>query len=137
MLELLEPLARHLLLQGLPHFLNASPLDELGQLKGRLLNAPLPLQVLPLEAPVTRHRHSVACGFQVHQQLGLLCSDIMHLHHVWPGHQLTGEIGSLTQNSCSITTPHLLLKTETTPNLFSTSFTNMRLGFTKHFLNRG
>lgn len=78
----------HLLLQGLPHLLDSCPLDELRELKWRLLYTPLPLEVLPFEAPVARHRHRVPGGLQVDQQLGLLGRHIMHLHHVWTGHQL-------------------------------------------------
>lgn len=78
----------HLLLQGLPHLLDAGSLDELRQLKWRLLYTSLSLQVLPLEAPVSGHRDRVPGGLQVDQQLRLMCCNIMHLHHIWTCHQL-------------------------------------------------
>lgn len=81
-------MATHLLLQGFPHLLDAGPPDEFGQLKRGLLYAPLPLEVLPFEAPVTWHWDRVPGGLQVHQQLGLLGCHIMHLHHIWTCHQL-------------------------------------------------
>lgn len=83
--------ATHLLLQGFPHLLDAGPPDELGQLKRGLLDAPLPLEVLPFEAPVARHRHRVPGGLQVHQQLGLLGRHVVHLYHIWTRHQLEGR----------------------------------------------
>ena len=41
-----------LLLKCLPHLHDTSVLDEEGQVKGRLLDTPLSLEVLALEAPV-------------------------------------------------------------------------------------
>lgn len=55
-------LATHLLLQGLSHLLDPRFLDELGQLKRRLLYASLALQILSFEAPMAGHRHCVPCG---------------------------------------------------------------------------
>lgn len=81
----------HLLLQGFSHLLDAGAFDELWQLEGRFLDTPLPLQVLPLEAPVAWHGYSVPCGLQVHQQLGLLRRHVVHLHHVRTCHQLVNE----------------------------------------------
>ena len=81
----------YLLLQCLSHLLDAGALDELGQLEGRLLDTPLALQVLALEAPVARHGHGVPRGLQVHQQLGLLRRHVVHLHHIGARHQLRGE----------------------------------------------
>lgn len=78
----------HLFLKRLPHLLDPSFLDELGQLKWRLLYAPLALQVLSFEAPVAGHGHRVPGGLQVNQQLGLLGRHVVHLHHIWPRHQL-------------------------------------------------
>lgn len=78
----------HLLLQGLPHLLDAGPPDELGQLERGFFYTSLPLEVLPFEAPVTWHWDRVPGGLQMHQQLGLLGRHIMHLHHVWTCHQL-------------------------------------------------
>ena len=52
-------LGGYLFLVGLAHFANAGGLYEVWQLEGRLLQASLPLQVLPLLAPVAWHRHSV------------------------------------------------------------------------------
>ena len=51
-----------------PHLGDARGLDVLGQLEGRLLDTPLALQVLALEAPVTRHGHRVTRRLQVDQQ---------------------------------------------------------------------
>lgn len=82
--------AADLLLQGLPHLLDARLLDEVGQLERRLLDSSLALQVLPLEAPVPRHRHRVPGGLEVDQQLRLLGRHVVHLHHVWTRHQLDG-----------------------------------------------
>ena len=57
-------------------------LDKVREVKGRFLNPSLPLQVLPLEAPVSRYGHTVACRLQYHQELGIMCCHIVHLHHV-------------------------------------------------------
>jgi hypothetical protein len=46
----------HLLLHTLAHALDARPLDKVRQVEGRLLEAPLALQVLALGAPVPRLR---------------------------------------------------------------------------------
>lgn len=83
--------ATGLLLQRLPHLLDARLLDEVGQLKRRLLYSSLALQVLPLEAPVARNRHRVPGGLEVDQQLGLLGRHVVHLHHVGTCHQLHQE----------------------------------------------
>lgn len=55
-------LVAHLLLQGLPHLLDTRFLDELRQLKRRLLYTSLSLQILSFEAPVAGHRHRVPGG---------------------------------------------------------------------------
>lgn len=78
----------HLLLQGLPHLLDSRPLDELGQLKGRLLYTPLALEILSLETPVAGNRHRVPGGLEVDEQFRLLGCDVMHLHHIGTGHEL-------------------------------------------------
>ena len=66
-----QQLDAHLLLPGLAHALDARPLDKVRQVEGRLLEAPLALQVLALGAPVPRHRHRVPRRLQAHQQLGV------------------------------------------------------------------
>lgn len=78
----------YLLLQGLPHLLDACAFDEVWQLKGGLLNASFALQVLALKTPVAWYRHRIPRGLEVNQELGVLCGDIVHLHNVRPSHKL-------------------------------------------------
>lgn len=78
----------HLLLQGLPHLLDACAFDEVRQLKGGLLNASFALQVLALKTPVAWHRHRIPSGLEVDQELRVLCCHVMHLHNIGPSHEL-------------------------------------------------
>ena len=53
-----------LLLQCLSHLHDACSLDVVGEIEGWLLNTPLALEVLPLEAPVSGHGDGVPSRLQ-------------------------------------------------------------------------
>mmetsp|Transcript_12843 Transcript_12843/g.38241 ORF Transcript_12843/g.38241 Transcript_12843/m.38241 type:complete len:312 (+) Transcript_12843:803-1738(+) len=88
---------RHLLLRvGLldraPDLLDARLRDELRQLPGLLLHAPLALEVAALVAPVARHGHGVPRRLEEHEQLGVAGRDVVRLHDLGVGHGLL-ELG--------------------------------------------
>lgn len=78
----------HLLLQGLPHLLDACAFDEVWQLEGGLFNASFALQVLALKTPMAWHRHGIPSGLEMNQKLGVLCCHIVHLHNIGTSHEL-------------------------------------------------
>ena len=48
------------------------------------------LQILPLETPVSGNLYCVPGSFQVEEQPRVTCSDVMHLHQLRSGYQLSG-----------------------------------------------
>ena len=68
---------RYLFLVGLPHLAYSGGLYEVWELEGRLLQAPLPLQVFPLLTPMPRHRHCISVRLHRLGQSGSVKPSVM------------------------------------------------------------
>mmetsp|Transcript_136776 Transcript_136776/g.381242 ORF Transcript_136776/g.381242 Transcript_136776/m.381242 type:complete len:233 (+) Transcript_136776:1318-2016(+) len=84
---LLQRLGFLLLHDGLTDLRNASGLDEVGKLEGRLLHTALAGHVLALAAPVPGHVHGVAVRLEVHEEPRIGGRRVPHLHNVRPPDQ--------------------------------------------------